>query len=130
LAIEVGKSLRNQDVILTLSRLMRLYGKPAYIRSDNGAEYTANAVMKWLRDNNVGPAYIKPGGPWQNGFVESFNGKLRDEYLNREGFATRREAKIVIEKWRQFYNNERPHSALGNRTPAEAGRQWRQNQNA
>lgn len=130
LAIEVGKSLRNQDVILTLSRLMRLYGKPAYIRSDNGAEFTATAVMKWLRDNNVGPAYIKPGSPWQNGFVESFNGKLRDECLNREWFVTRREAKIVIEKWRQFYNNERPHSGLGNRTPAEAGRQRWQNQNA
>lgn len=98
LAIEVGKSLRNQDVILTLSRLMRLYGKPAYIRSDNGAEFTAIAVMKWLRDQNVGPAYIKPGSPWQNGFVESFNGKLRDECLNREWFLTRREAKIVIEK--------------------------------
>lgn len=84
LAIEVGKSLRNQDVILTLSRLMRLYGKPDFIRFDNGTEFTATAVMKWLRDQNVGPAYIKPGSPWQNGFVESFNGKLRDECLNRE----------------------------------------------
>jgi transposase InsO family protein len=128
LAIEVGKSLRNQDVILTLSRLMRLYGKPAFIRSDNGAEFTATAVMKWLRDQNVGPAYIKPGSPWQNGFVESFNGKLRDECLNREWFLTRREARIVIEKWRQFYNDERPHSALGNRTPAQAGQQRWQNQ--
>lgn len=128
LAIEVGRSLRNQNVILTLSRLMRLYGKPAFIRSDNGAEFTATAVMKWLRDQNVGPAYIKPGSPWQNGFVESFNGKLRDECLNREWFVTRREAKIVIEKWRQFYNNERPHSALGNRTPASVGRQRWQNQ--
>lgn len=123
LAIEVGKSLRNQDVILTLSRLMRLYGKPAFIRSDNGAEFTATAVMKWLRDQNIGPAYIKPGSPWQNGFVESFNGKLRDECLNREWFITRHEAKILIEKWRQFYNNDRPHSSLGNRTPAEAGRE-------
>ena len=130
LAIEVGKSLRNQDVILTLSRLMRIYGKPAFIRSDNGGEFTATAVMKWLRDQNVGPAYIKPGSPWQNGFVESFNGKLRDECLNREWFVTRQEAKILIEKWRQFYNNERPHSALGNRTPAEAGLQRLQNQNA
>ncbi len=130
LAIEVGKSLRNQGVILTLSRLMRLYGKPAYIRSDNGAEFTAIAVMKWLRDQNVGPAYIKPGSPWQNGFVESFNGKLRDECLSREWFLTRREAKIVIEKWRQFYNNERPHSALGNRTLAQAGQMRWQNQSA
>jgi putative transposase len=84
--------------------------------------------MKWLRDQNIGPAYIKPGSPWQNGFVESFNGKLRDECLNREWFVTRREAKIVIEQWRQFYNNERPHSALGNRTPAAIGRQRWQNQ--
>lgn len=83
LAIEVGKSLRSQDVILTLSRLMSIYGKPSFIRSDNGAEFTAMAVMKWLRDQNIGPAYIKPGGPWQNGLVESFNGKLRDECLNR-----------------------------------------------
>lgn len=120
LAIEVGKSLRNQDVILTLSRLMRIYGKPAFIRSDNGAEFTATAVMTWLRDNNIGPAFIKPGSPWQNGFVESFNGKLRDECLNREWFITRHEAKVLIEKWRQFYNNEHPHSALGNRTPAQA----------
>jgi putative transposase len=89
LAIEVGRSLRNQYVILTLSRLMRLYGKPATIRSDNGAEFTGTAVMKWLRDQNVGPAFNKPGSPWQNGFVESFNGKLREECLNREWFTSR-----------------------------------------
>jgi len=130
LVIEVGKSLRNQDVFVTLSGLMRLYSKPAYIRSDNGAEFTATAVMKWLRDQNVGPAYLKPGSSWQNGFVESFNDKLGDECLNREWFVTRRESKVVIEKWRKFYNNERLHSALGNRTPAEAGRQRWQNQAA
>jgi len=78
LAIEVGKSLRNQEVILTLSRSMRLNRKPAVIRSDDSAEFTATAMIKWLRDKNVGPAYIKPGSPWQNRFVESFNGKLRD----------------------------------------------------
>jgi putative transposase len=128
LAIDVGKSLRNQDGILTLSRLMRLYGNPALIRSGNGAEFTATAVMKWLRDQNIGPTYIKPGSPWQNGFVESFNGKLRDKCLNREWFVTRREAKIVIEKWRQFYDNERPHSALGNRTSVSVGQQRWQNQ--
>jgi transposase InsO family protein len=128
LAIEVGKSLRSQDVILTLSRLMRLHGKPTYIRSDNGAEFTATAVMKWLRDQNVGPAYIKPGSPWQNGFVESFNGKLRDECLNREWFLDRKEAKVVIETWRQFYNHQRPHSSLGNQTPAAVSRQWREKQ--
>ena len=126
----VGKSLRSQDVIVTLSRVMRIYCKPAFIRSDNGAEFTATAVMKWLRDQNIGPAYIKPGSPWQNGFAESFNGKLRDECLNREWFVSRQEAKLIIEKWRHFYNNERLHSALGNRTPAAVGRERRQEQAA
>lgn len=124
LAIEVGRWMRSQDVILTLSRLMRLHGKPQFIRSDNGAEFTAKAVMKWLRDQNVGPAYIAPGRPWQNGFVESFHGKLRDECLNREWFRDIREARVVIERWRQFYNHQRPHSALNYRTPAAARQQW------
>ena len=119
LAIEVGRSIRSQDVIVTLSRLMRLYGKPACIRSDNGAEFTALRVMKWLQDEKIGPIFIQPGSPWQNGFVESFNGKLRAECLNREWFLTRREAKVVIERWRQFYNHQRPHSSLGYRTPVE-----------
>lgn len=120
LAIEVARSIRSQDVILALSRLMRLHGKPQYIRSDNGAEFTATTVMRWLRDQNVGPTYIKPGSPWQNGVVESFNGKLRDECLNREWFTSIREAKVVIEQWRQFYNHKRPHSALGYQPPAVA----------
>jgi transposase InsO family protein len=104
LAIEVGASLRSQDVILVLSRLMRLHGKPAFVRSDNGAEFTAARVMRWMRDTAIGPAFITPGSPWQNGFVESFNGKLRDELLNREWFRSRAEAKILIERWRRFYN--------------------------
>ncbi len=124
LAIEVGRWLRSQDVILTLSRLMKLHGKPQYIRSDNGSEFTAGAVMRWLRDQNVGPAYIAPGRPWQNGFVESFHGKLRDECLNREWFRDAREARIVIERWRHFYNHQRPHSALGYRTPQQARQDW------
>jgi len=124
LAIEAGASLRSQDVILTLSRLMRLYGKPAYIRSDNGAEFTAAKVMRWLRDQAVGPAFITPGSPWQNGFVESFNGKLRDELLNREWFRNRSEAKILIEQWRQFYNEQRPHSAHRYQPPASVRRNW------
>lgn len=124
LAIEVARWIRSQDVILTLSRLMKLYGKPAFIRSDNGAEFTARAVMTWLRDRNVGPAYIAPGRPWQNGFVESFHGKLRDECLNREWFRDVREARVLIERWRQFYNECRPHSALGYQTPAQARQRW------
>lgn len=119
LAIEVATSLTSQDVMLTLSRLMRLYGKPEHIRSDQGAEFTAAAVMRWLRDRQVGPAFIPPGKPWHNGFVESFNGKLRDECLNREWFRDLREARMVIEAWRQFYNHQRPHSALGYRPPAQ-----------
>ncbi len=124
LAIEVARWIRSQDVILTLSRLMKLYGKPAYIRSDNGAEFTAGAVMRWLRDQNIGPAFIAPGRPWQNGYVESFHGKLRDECLNREWFRDAREARIVIEHWRNFYNHHRPHSSLKYRTPAQARQAW------
>ena len=82
------------------------------------AELTATRVMKWLRDMNVGPSFIAPGKPWHNGFVESVNGKLRDECLNREWFRDLREARAVIEGWRQFYNHRRPHSALGYRPPA------------
>lgn len=126
LAIEVGSSLRSQDVILVLSRLMRLYGKPAFIRSDNGAEFTAAKVMRWLRDASIGPAFIAPGSPWQNGFVESFNGKLRDELLNREWFRTRAEAKVLIERWRQFYNEQRPHSAHRYQPPASVRRAWQE----
>ena len=128
LTIEVAARLRSQDVILTLSRLMRLYGKPAYIRSDNGAEFTAAKVMRWLRDQAIGPAFIAPGSPWQNGFVESFNGKLR-ELLNREWFRNRAEAKVLIEQWRQFYNEKRPHSSIGYRSPASVRKEWQQSCN-
>ena len=103
-----------------MTRLMRLYGKPEHIRSDQGAEFTAGRVMKWLRDQNVGPEFIPLGKPWHNGFVESFNGKLRDECLNREWFRDLREARAIIESWREFYSPRRPHSALGYRTPAQA----------
>ena len=124
LAIEVHRWIRSQDVILTLSRLMKLYGKPQYIRSDHGAEFTAAAVMRWLRDQSVGPVFIAPGSPWQNGYVESFNGKLRDECLNREWFETIHEARLLIEQWRHFYNHRRPHSALGYRTPDQTRQRW------
>jgi transposase InsO family protein len=123
LAIEVATSITSTDVILTLTRLMRLYGKPQFIRSDQGAEFTATRVMKWLRDQNVGPSFIPPGKPWHNGFVESFNGKLRDECLNREWFRDLRDARVVIESWREFYNHRRPHSALGYRPPSQMRQQ-------
>ena len=89
-----------------------------------GAEFTAAKVMRWLRDAAIGPAFIAPGSPWQNGFVESFNGKLRDELLNREWFRSRAEAKVLIERWRQFYNERRPHSAHGYKPPASIRRNW------
>jgi transposase InsO family protein len=120
LAIEAARSLRSADVILVLSRLMRLYGKPQHIRSDHGAEFTSGAVMRWLRDRHIGPAFIAPGKPWQNGFVESFNGKLRDECLNRQWFLSVDEVQAATERWRNFYNHTRPHSALGNLPPAKA----------
>ncbi|MBB3195856.1 hypothetical protein FHS28_003262 [Roseateles terrae] len=101
-----------------------MYGKPEHIRSDNGAEFTARSVMRWLRDEAIGPAFIAPGKPWQNGFVKSFNGKLRDELLNRDWFRTLTEAKVLIEAWPQFYNDRRPHNALGHRTPAAVRREW------
>ena len=89
-----------------------------------GAEFTAAKVMRWMRDAAIGPTFIAPGSPWQNGFIESFNGKLRDELLNREWFRSRTEAKVLIEQWRQFYNGQRPHSSLGYRPPASIRRTW------
>lgn len=119
LALEVAASIRAHHLIDTLSRLMTLYGKPKFIRSDNGPEFTANALIKWLTGNNIGPAFIKPGSPWQNAYVESFNGKFRDECLNREWFYNRKDAQVMIEKWRHHYNHERPHSSLGDQPPAK-----------
>ena len=125
LAIEVANSITSSDVILTLTRLMRLHGKPEHIRSDQGGEFTATRVMKWLRDRNIGPTFIPPGKPWHNGFIESFNGKLRDECLNREWFRDLREARALIESWRQFYNHHRPHSSLGYQPPSRFAEQSR-----
>ena len=119
LAIHVAPSVRAADVITVLRRTMQQQGQPHFIRSDNGSEFTATPVMQWLQDQHVGPSFIEPGHPWQNGFVESFQGKFRDECLNREWFTTSQEAQIVIEQWRQHYNTQRPHSALGYKTPAQ-----------
>ena len=127
LAIEVARSITSQDVILVLSRLMRLYGKPAYIRSDQGTEFTAGAVMRWLRDQRVGPAFIPPGRPWHNGFAESFNGRLRDELLNETLFRSIGHARVVLEAWRLDYNDHRPHSKLGWLTPSGYARRWSKN---
>ena len=118
LALEVKRSLKSEDVLATLAELFVERGTPAYIRSDNGSEFTAKAVREWLERVGVRTLFIAPGSPWENGYVESFNGKLRDELLNGELFYTLKEAQVIIERWRQFYNRERPHSSLGYRPPA------------
>jgi putative transposase len=118
LALEVGRKLNSEDVLATLARVFVGRGAPAHIRSDNGAEFTAQAVRDWLERVGVQTLYIEPGSPWENGYVESFNGKFRDELLNGEIFYTMREAKAIIERWRRHYNGERPHSSLGYRPPA------------
>jgi len=117
LAIDVAGSIRSGQVIEVLARLMSERGIPAVIRSDNDPEFVSLAILKWLTDNNVETVHIDPGKPWQNGRNESFNGRLRDECLNVEWFRTRREARIVIEAWRQHYNAVRPHSSLNYLTP-------------
>lgn len=124
LALEVAASIRAYHLIDTLSRLMTIHGKPRFIRSDNGPEFTAHALIKWLTEQRIGPAFIKPGSPWQNAYVESFNGKFRDECLSREWFLNRKEAQVIIEQWRHHYNHERPHSSLGGQPPSKvSGRQ-------
>jgi transposase InsO family protein len=119
LAIHVGQSIRAQHVTRVLADVIATRGAPAFVRSDNGSEFTATAVMAWLRDQQVGPTFIAPGRPWQNGYIESFHSRFRDECLNREWFQSGAEAAQVIEAWRQQYNTQRPHSSLGYRTPAQ-----------
>lgn len=118
LTIEVGRTIKGKDVIAVLEYLSLVRGMPKFIRSDNGPEFVADAVKKWLGKRQVETLYIAPGSPWQNGFIESFNGKLRDEVLNRELFHSVKEAKVIVESWRLEYNNHRPHSGLGYMTPA------------
>jgi transposase InsO family protein len=118
LAILVGRRLTSEDVIDQLFNLFILRGIPEHIRSDNGPEFTAKAIRKWLERLGIKTLFIEPGSPWENGYIESFNGKLRDELLNREVFATLTEAKVLIEQWRKEYNQVRPHSSLGYRPPA------------
>jgi putative transposase len=118
LAIEVDRSIRSRDVIAVLEYLFMVRGVPKFIRSDNGPEFIADAIKKWLKEKHVGTLYIEPGSPWENGYIESFNGKFRDEVLNRQVFYSVMEAKVVVEDWRLEYNNHRPHSSLGYMTPA------------
>ena len=118
LAIKVARSIKSQDVLDCLAELFICRGTPDHIRSDNGPEFTAEAVRNWLDRIGVKTLFIQPGSPWENGYVESFNGNLRDVVLNREIFYTLTEAQILIERWRREYNQVRPHSSLGYRPPA------------
>ena len=113
----VKRRITSQEVIDQLFELFILRGIPEHIRSDNGPEFTARAVRKWLSRIGVKTLYIEPGSPWENGYIESFNGKLRDELLNLEVFTTLTEAEVLIEQWRREYNHIRPHSSLGYRPP-------------
>jgi putative transposase len=121
LSIKAEGRLRSKQVIEELGRLFSLYGAPLEVKSDNGPEFVANAVKKWLKEQGVSTRYIEPGKPWQNGRNESFNGHFRSECLDPEWFNSREEAKVVIEEWRKEYNEERPHSSLKYATPASVG---------
>ncbi len=114
----VARRIRSQDVIFALADLFLKYGMPKHIRSDNGAEFIATKLKLWLQKLEVSPLYIEPGSPWENGYVESFNGKMRYELLNGEIFFSLLEAQVIIEKWRKHYNTRRPHSSLGYKPPA------------
>lgn len=118
LAVRVERRLGHEQVQECLTQLFCERGVPVHIRSDNGSEFIANALRDWLDRLSVKPLFIEPGSPWENGYVESFNSKMRDELLNREIFYTLPEAQILIERWRNEYNHVRPHSSLGYRPPA------------
>jgi transposase InsO family protein len=118
LAIRIARRLNSADVIDVLSDLFILRGVPAHVRSDNGPEFIAQAVREWIAAVGAKTAYIEPGSPWENGYIESFNARLRDELLNGEIFYTLREAQIVIESWRRHFNAIRPHTSIGYRAPA------------
>jgi len=124
LAIDVRRQQTAHDVLMRLAELFIRRGIPKYIRSDNGPEFTAAAVREWLGRLGVETLFIEPGSPWENGYIESFHGKLRDELLEREVFDTVWEAQVLVERWRHAYNTVRPHSALGYRAPAPEAIAW------
>ena len=124
IAIRIDRKLKSTDVIDVLSDLFILRGVPGHIRSDNGPEFVAKAVRDWITAVGAKTAFIEPGSPWENGYCESFNSKLRDELLNGEMFYSLAEARIVVEGWRQHYNTRRPHSSLGYRPPAPLAVVW------
>jgi len=116
--LRADRALKSGDVLEWMSRAIQQHGAPAFLRSDNGSEFIAKTVQKWLSENRIKTIYIEPGSPWQNGYVESFHGRLRDECLNREQFWTLTQARVVIEDFRRTYNTFRPHGKLGYLSPA------------
>jgi len=126
LSVTVGVSLTSQAVLATLKPLFASRQTPCFVRSDNGPEFIAAEVQSWLKESGSAPHYIDPGCPWQNGFTESFHGKLRDELLDREVFASVAEARVRLGAHRRWYNEERPHSSLKYRPPAAFARDWQQ----
>ena len=119
LAIRVVRQIRSDQVLATLWQAMMQYSIPQHLRSDNGTEFIAGKIQRWLRENQIKTLYIEPGSPWKNGYIESFHGRLRDDCLNRAGLLNVREARVVIEDWRLQYNTERPHSRLGYLRPED-----------
>ena len=117
LAIRVERQIRSGQVLATLWQAMMTYGIPKHIRSDNGSQFIVQKIQEWLKESQIKTLYIDPGSPWQNGYIESFHSRFRDECLNREWLLNLREARVVIEDWRQYYNIERPHSRLGYLSP-------------
>ena len=126
LAIEIDRSIDADGVVAVLDRLALVRGAPVYVRFDNGPEFIAHAVNDWCRFNGTGAMFIDPGSPWQNAWIESFNGRLRDELLNSWRFDSLLEARVIIEDWRLDYNQNRPHSAHGDLTPNEFALAWNQ----
>lgn len=124
LRIEVGRSMTAKTVVRTLAELVQTHGEPGALRSDNGSEFTAGVVRSWLEASGIETRYIEPGSPWENGYAESFNSRLRAEFLNRETFGSLLEAQVMTEKHRLKHNHHRPHSSLGYKTPAEFAASW------
>lgn len=118
LSLRTGYCLKSDDVMAVLTELFTIRGIPDHIRSDNGSEFTATSIRQWLARLGIKTLYIEPGSPWENGYNESFNGRLRDECLNAESFHTLKEAQIILEQWRHHYNHIRPHTSLGYKPPA------------
>jgi putative transposase len=124
LAIDVARSLPAEAVLAVLQRVIAARGQPAFVRSDNGSEFIAHAVCGWLYQHQIDTHHIDLGSPWQNGYVESFNGHLRDEFLALEEFASLLECQVLAERWRQHYNTQRPHSRLSYQTPSAFYQAW------